>query len=103
MIHAMQDKAAGGLLNVNLDPLIRATISESLLWEQMRLSVPESMVELTPHKHNLWRHEVKASTIAQCYNKVCVFCSTSNMRVWKGVYMQMELYAYAHGLKLAVN
>ena len=101
MIYAMQDKAAGGVLNVNSNPLIRATISESLLWEQMRLSVPESMIELNPYKHSLWRHEVKASTIAQCYNKVCGFCSTSNMKVWYGGYMHMLLYA--HRLKLALE
>ena len=89
MSHAMQDKAAGGLLIVNLDPLIHATISESLHWEQMRSSVPESMVELNPYKHSMWRHEVKASTIARCYNKVCAICSTSNMKVWYGVNLKL--------------
>ena len=82
MIHAMQDKAAGGLLVVNLDQLIRDTISESLLWEQMRLPVPESMMELTPIKHSLWRLEVKASAVARCYNKVCAFHSASNKEGW---------------------
>lgn len=91
MIHAMQDKAAGGLLVVNLDKLIRDTISESLFWEQMRLPVPESVMELTPIKHTLWRLMVKASAVARCYNKVCAFCSTSNKDVWCAIYSMLTV------------
>ena len=85
LIHAMQDKAAGGLLIVNLDPIIRATISESFLWEQMQLSIPESILELNPMKRTLWRVDVKASAVARCYNKVCAFRSTSNTKEWYAI------------------
>lgn len=72
MCCVLQDKAGGGVLSVNTDPVIQDTISEAALWERLRLSLPFPASEVAGQRERLRKAHINISTVARRYNAVCL-------------------------------
>lgn len=66
----LQDKAVGGLLYINLDVQLHNTIEESTLWEQMRHTVPSTIVEACAQRQRICQAKAKIRAVAHIYNHV---------------------------------
>lgn len=65
-----KDKSAGGLLAANLDQRIHKTLSEAFLWEQLKFTLPDVVIESHLQRARIMHTETKVSAVAQYYNRV---------------------------------
>ena len=66
----LQDKAMGGLLYINLDPQLHNTIGEAAVWEQLRHTVPPTIIEACAQRHRICQATAKVRAVAHIYNHV---------------------------------
>ena len=66
----LKDKRKGGCLATNISSHVHDAIGESFLYEHMKQSLPDGVLELDTQRSRLNRVESRAIAVAQQYNKV---------------------------------
>ena len=65
-----KDKTQSGYLATNISPNLYDVCLEGLLWEQLKLSLPDGVVDIYTQWSRIHRVETKAFGVAHCYNGV---------------------------------
>ncbi len=76
-----QDRAAGGLLHLNLSPQLAAALEESYNFERQRDGVPGAAQDLLPERQRLRALMVGVQAVADAYNRVLAGLSPDNRRL----------------------
>jgi hypothetical protein len=78
-----QDKAATGLLHINLSPQLHLAMEESFLFEKQRLGVPAAAANLLPERQRLRVVWVGACAVTRAYNSVLGSLTLEERRLCK--------------------